>query len=710
MSPRWRVSCLSILALCMIGLVIAASAAARSPAPAADNLLQNPGFESTLSPWWSACAGEAAIASSPKYGGESSARLYKSSVGPGEAAVCQIVPVTPLASYSASGHFYLAAAGVGNPQMQIVWQTASGQVIATASLADCPPGAWCSYSTAGQAPANASAAIVRARAYVRDPYISAYVDDTNFIQTAPPMTHTPTATLSATRSATPARTVTRTPTATRPPAPTASRTPTASPTETATTTPTTTPSGAILISEVEYDRNHRDVEANYEWFELHNPSVVPVTLSGWTVRDNTAADASPDMTVGPGSFVVIAAWRARFMENYPSFSGALVELGQAIGNGLANSGDRLVLSDGSGRIVDSLSYGDDTTCFDPAIAAVTAKGHSLERQPSGQNTHSANDWHDQARPSPGEGWHTPTPTPTIEATASPSATATNTVTPSLTPSPADTASPTHTASATASATPSRTATATAQTADDTPTATMTTQPTATATATATATPTPPATPTPTPTMPATPTLMSTPPATLAPTDSATPRPTDTATAHLPQTATPSATPCPTQQRRSVFLPVIVCNPLPTATPSATPDAHVVSINEVLPAPHTIDWNGDGKVDSGDEWVELYNGAAGPVDVSGWVLDDEENAGSPLYFLSAGTVIAGRGYLVLFGKQTSLNFANTKDVVRLLYKNGDLIEQFRYYDTWDDRSFSKTQDGGAQWTYWYQPSPGATNRP
>ena len=160
----------------------------------------------------------------------------------------------------------------------------------------------------------------------------------------------------------------------------------------------------------------------------------------------------------------------------------------------------------------------------------------------------------------------------------------------------------------------------------------------------------------------------------------------------------------------MMLPLIVREPPPTATPTATPDPHLVTINEFLPKPDVIDWNGDGKVDSDDEWVELYNAADIPVDVSGWALDDEADAGSPLYFLPAGTVIPPHGFLLLFGAQTGINYANTKDVVRLLYRNGELLEEYRYYATWFDRSFSKTVDGGHVWTIWYPPSPGRPNLP
>ncbi len=111
-----------------------------------------------------------------------------------------------------------------------------------------------------------------------------------------------------------------------------------------------------------------------------------------------------------------------------------------------------------------------------------------------------------------------------------------------------------------------------------------------------------------------------------------------------------------------------------------------------------------------EWIELYNKGDMAIDVSGWALDDEADDGSPLYFLPAGTVIEPHGFLLLFGSETGLNLANTKDVVRLLYRNGVELEQYRYYATWHDRSFSKTEDGGAEWTIWYPPTPGAPNHP
>ncbi|QLQ04597.1 MAG: hypothetical protein HZY76_09350 [Anaerolineae bacterium] len=46
---------------------------------------------------------------------------------------------------------------------------------------------------------------------------------------------------------------------------------------------------------------------------------------------------------------------------------------------------------------------------------------------------------------------------------------------------------------------------------------------------------------------------------------------------------------------------------PRKTPTPTPTVVVaVRINELLAVPADTDWDGDGKVDTGDEWIELAN--------------------------------------------------------------------------------------------------------
>jgi len=232
----------------------------------------------------------------------------------------------------------------------------------------------------------------------------------------PTVTITPTATLTSTLTATPTIAATFTPTATA--------------------TPTTAPVGpGVVINEVEYDSVQPGPDAAYEWVELYNNAPSPIELVGWMISDNVSADpitstglsTSPAVAIPANGFVVIAASEG-FYTNYPGFAGAIVFVADGeIGNGLGNDGDRLILRDGAGTVIDQVSYGTDTTVFDPPCPDVAA-GHSLEREPTGYDTDQASDFVERSLPSPG-GIPGPTPTPTETATPTPTTIATITPTP-----------------------------------------------------------------------------------------------------------------------------------------------------------------------------------------------------------------------------------------------------------------------------------------
>ena len=187
----------------------------------------------------------------------------------------------------------------------------------------------------------------------------------------------------------------------------------------------------LLISEVEYDPIQSGTDSAYEWLELYNNTSSPMELTDWTISDNISADViSPTVTIPAGGCMVIAASSEDFYANYPAFTGAIVFIADGrIGNGLGNTGDRLILKDGEGTVVDQMSYGMDTTVFDPPCPDV-AEGHSLERSPANVDTDTFADWIDQESPNPGE-VNVPTPTPT--ATATPTSTPPPTATPTPTP-------------------------------------------------------------------------------------------------------------------------------------------------------------------------------------------------------------------------------------------------------------------------------------
>ena len=156
----------------------------------------------------------------------------------------------------------------------------------------------------------------------------------------------------------------------------------------------------LLISEVLYDP--LGTEPNEEWIEVFNNSASPMELTDWTISDNLSTDViSPTTTIPAGGCMVIAASSEDFYANYPAFTGAIVFIADGrIGNGLGNTGDRLILKDSEGTVIDQMSYGTDTTAFHPACPDVAA-GHSLERSPANVDTDTAEDWVDQEFPDPG---------------------------------------------------------------------------------------------------------------------------------------------------------------------------------------------------------------------------------------------------------------------------------------------------------------------
>lgn len=159
--------------------------------------------------------------------------------------------------------------------------------------------------------------------------------------------------------------------------------------------------GGVVINEVEYDPRQSGTDTAYEWFEIYNYNDDSIILSGWTIADGTSSDIIPDLTIGAHDFAIVAA-STSFNENYNPEGLNIVYLGGSIGNGLSNTGDRLILKNNQGEVVDQLSYGSDTSVWNPAIPDV-AEGHSIERCPYGRDTDSPSDFIDQRSPTPGIG-------------------------------------------------------------------------------------------------------------------------------------------------------------------------------------------------------------------------------------------------------------------------------------------------------------------
>lgn len=137
---------------------------------------------------------------------------------------------------------------------------------------------------------------------------------------------------------------------------------------------------------------------------------------------------------------------------------------------------------------------------------------------------------------------------------------------------------------------------------------------------------------------------------------------------------------------------------------APPDALV--INEILPAPNGIDWDGDGMGNGDDEWIELYNPLNRPVGLGGWRLRD---AAGVTYNIPLGQAIPAGGYAVLYKAQTGIGLNNSGDTVTLIHPDGAVIDGVTYdHSPGGDESWCRLPDGGATWSDDCLPSPNGVN--
>ncbi len=205
-------------------------------------------------------------------------------------------------------------------------------------------------------------------------------------------------------------------------------------------------------------------------------------------------------------------------------------------------------------------------------------------------------------------------------------------------------------------------------------------------------------PTATPTSTEAPTRTPTMTVTLTATEVATSPPDATpTTAHTP-TPTSTATLTPT----AMLTPTCTTTPAPTATATPWPR---VRLNEVLPRPMSVDWDGNGVANAYDEWIEVYNLEPYPIDLGGWALDDMAFGGTSPYIFPPGTVLEPMGFLVRHRSGTGVALNQDADTARLLAPDGLEVDAFSYTNPTADRSYSRAVDGFGEWMEGFSPSPG-----
>ncbi|MHB8618120.1 MAG: lamin tail domain-containing protein [Chloroflexota bacterium] len=143
------------------------------------------------------------------------------------------------------------------------------------------------------------------------------------------------------------------------------------------------------------------------------------------------------------------------------------------------------------------------------------------------------------------------------------------------------------------------------------------------------------------------------------------------------------------------------SPPPSGVAPAAPPLSPILINELVTNPRNVNWDGGG-VPVQAQWVELFNPSPAAVDLAGWRL----SAGSQVIVLPAGTSLAGHAHLVLFKRQTGLNFAS--GAIALTNESGGPSDEVTPPPLPADQSYARIPDGSSNWTIDATPTLGSAN--
>ncbi|MBU1017775.1 lamin tail domain-containing protein [Patescibacteria group bacterium] len=163
-----------------------------------------------------------------------------------------------------------------------------------------------------------------------------------------------------------------------------------------------------------------------------------------------------------------------------------------------------------------------------------------------------------------------------------------------------------------------------------------------------------------------------------------------------------------EEKSDEFVPPEAQDNNPEPPTSIQPMAEVVPIEFSYPSYQLISEvmvNPEGS-DTAGEWIELNNSTKGPIDITGWYLDDAEGGSTP-YWIRDKTVLMPDEYRLFEAPGLNLSLKNSEDDVRLLDPNGEPKEVIRYSDAKENWTYAKRLDGGFEWTK--SISPGEENQ-
>ena len=114
-----------------------------------------------------------------------------------------------------------------------------------------------------------------------------------------------------------------------------------------------------------------------------------------------------------------------------------------------------------------------------------------------------------------------------------------------------------------------------------------------------------------------------------------------------------------------------------------------------------------------DWLELYNSGASAVNISGYYLTDNFN--DPVKWqIPDGTSVEAGGFLIIWadsydtGLHTSFNISASGEELAIYSPSGDIIDSVSFGAQEPNISMGRKTDGAAEWVYFNEATPGATN--
>ena len=122
---------------------------------------------------------------------------------------------------------------------------------------------------------------------------------------------------------------------------------------------------------------------------------------------------------------------------------------------------------------------------------------------------------------------------------------------------------------------------------------------------------------------------------------------------------------------------------------------------------------DTEFDESADWIELHNMGGEDVDLTGWFATDNLSD-STKWMFPVGTVISAGGFLILWcdnensGLHTSFKLSSTGEEVGIFNSALEVQNALAYQAQDTDVSWGRSMDGSSQWSWFEQPTPGASN--